>query len=315
VPRFLNTGVVIFALVYAAAIFLLSRNPNFQATDALIEFVLFVVVLPAIAWVATRRSKVLAIRLEARAAEMLLVLGCLIALAIYLVNGPQAVDSLLPATWKESPQIHFFVNLVRKLMVFVLLPFAAFRLFFGYHWRDFGLQFAGLTELFRSHLPVVLSVSAAILAFQYFFGGAMAPLREGKFHAPQLLLALPLCFIWLALEAGLVEEFFFRAVVQTRLARWWKSEIAGIALMALLFGLAHAPGFIFRQAGEVEGLGAHPSAADAIAYSIVVLAPGAIVFGVVWARTRSILPVILIHAATDLLPNVGPFMEMWKLGP
>jgi CAAX protease family protein len=312
--RFLNPGVFVFVVAYAASFICLSRNSNFQPADAVVELVLFGFILPAIAWFATRRSTVLAIRASGRPPEMLLVLGCLIALAIYLVNGPQAIDNLLPPPWKESQQIHFFVNLIRKLIVFVLLPFIAFRLLFGYHWRDFGLSRAGLKELFRSHLPVVLSVSAVILAFQYFFGGAVAPLREGKFHVLQLLPALPLCFIWLAVEAGLVEEFFFRAIVQTRLAAWSKSEIGGVALMALVFGLAHAPGFIFRQAGEVEGLGAAPSALDAIAYSIVVLAPGAIVFGVVWARTRSLLAVLLIHAAADLLPNVGSFIETWKLG-
>ena len=245
---------------------------------------------------------------------MLLVLGGLIALALYLVHGPQAIDSLLPSVWKESPRIHFFVALIKKLIVFVLLPFAAFRLFFGYRWRDFGLQKEGWRELFRSHALVVLSVSAAILVFQYFLGGAAAPLREGKFNVLQLVCALPLCFIWLMIEAGLVEEFFFRGLVQTRLTTWTRSEVAGVALMALVFGLAHAPGFIFRQAGEVEGLGSNPGALDAIAYSVVVLAPGAIVLGVVWARTRSLLAVILIHAATDLLPNVGSFIETWKIG-
>jgi membrane protease YdiL (CAAX protease family) len=310
----LNPGVLIFVVAYAASFGWLSRNPAFQPGDALVELALFVFILPGIAWFSTRRSTLLPVRASGRGPEMLLVLCSLIALAIYLVNGPPAVDNLLPVQWRESQQIHFFVSLIKKLVVFVLFPFAGFRFFFGYHWRDFGLNSAALKELFRTHLPVVLSVSAAILTFQYFFGGAVASLREGTFHASQLLVALPLCFVWLALEAGLVEEFFFRAVVQTRLAAWAKSESAGVALMCLLFGLAHAPGFIFRHAGEVEGLGLAPSALDAMAYSIVVLAPAAIVFGVVWARTRNLFAVILIHAATDLLPNVGSFIGTWNLG-
>ena len=63
----------------------------------------------------------------------------------------------------------------------------------------------------------------------------------------------------------MVEEFFFWAIVQTRLTTWAKSEVAGVALMALVFGLAYAPGFVFQQAKEVEGLGAHPGVLDAIA--------------------------------------------------
>ena len=57
--------------------------------------------------------------------------------------------------------------------------------------------------------------------------------------------------------------------------------------MSLIFGLAHAPGFIFRHAGELEGLAPHPSALDAVAYSIVVLAVSGIAFGVICANKKS----------------------------
>jgi uncharacterized protein len=126
-----------------------------------------------------------------------------------------------------------------------------------------------------------------------------------------LIVGLPLCFIWLFVEAGLVEEFFFRALVQSQLATAFKSEVSGVVLMSLIFGLAHAPGFIFRHAGEVEGLGPHPGAFDAIAYSIVVLAVSGITFGVVWARTKNLFALMLIHAAGDLLPNFASFAQTW----
>ncbi len=310
---FCNPGVLVFVVLYVVSFTLLTRTGEFAPADALVELVLFGLVLPSLAWFATRRARVLTIALPRSGYEALLVVGLIVALAIYLIHGPQAVDGLLPKAWTESPQIHFFVNLAKKLVVFVLLPFAVFRILFGYKWRDFGLQVAGLRELVRSHLPVVLLVSAVILAFQFFFGGAVAPLREGRFHTQQLLVGLPLCFLWLAIEAGLVEEFFFRAIVQARLAAWFESEITGVALMALVFGLAHAPGFIFRHSGEVEGLGANPTALHAIAYAIVTLAPGAIVFGIVWARTRNLFAVIAIHAATDLLPNLSEFVQLWRI--
>jgi CAAX protease family protein len=116
---------------------------------------------------------------------------------------------------------------------------------------------------------------------------------------------------WLFVEAGLVEEFFFRGLVQSHFAAAFKSEVSGVVLMSLIFGLAHAPGFIFRHAGEVEGLGSTPSAIDAIAYSIVVLAVSGITFGIIWARTKNLFALMLIHAAGDLLPNFGPFVRTW----
>ena len=107
------------------------------------------------------------------------------------------------------------------------------------------------------------------------------------------------------------EEFFFRALVQSQLAAAFKSEVSGVVLMSLIFGLAHAPGFIFRHAGEVEGLGPQPGAFDAIAYSIVVLAVSGGTFGVVWARTKNLFALMLIHAAGDLLPNFASFAQTW----
>ncbi|HEU0273480.1 MAG TPA: CPBP family intramembrane glutamic endopeptidase, partial [Candidatus Udaeobacter sp.] len=125
------------------------------------------------------------------------------------------------------------------------------------------------------------------------------------------VVGLPLCFLWLLVEAGLVEEFFFRALIQSQLASTLKSEASGVALMSLIFGLAHAPGFIFRHAAEVEGLGSNPNALDAVAYSIVVLAISGITFGVIWARTKNLFAAMLIHAAGDLLPNFAGFAQTW----
>ena len=312
--RLLNAGLLVFAVLYAASFALLARDPEFSAGDTLFELILFGLVFPGLAWLTTLCSQKLETRSERSAAELLLVVALLLGLGVYLINGPPAIDSLLPATWTASPQPHFVVILVKKLIVFVIIPFLLFRLFFRYRWRDFGVQWAGLRELGRSHLLCCVALCAAMLLFQYFMGGAAKPVRDGKFTATQLSIALPLCFVWLAIEAGFVEEFFFRALVQSRFASWFRSEISGVALMAIAFGLAHAPGLIFRQAGEVEGLGAHPGALQAMAYTIVTMAPAALTFGIVWARTRNLFAVIIIHAATDLFPNVSPFVETWRIG-
>src|SRR4030095_1419073 len=130
----------------------------------------------------------------------------------------------------------FFVTLAKKLVIFVAIPFAIFRFGFGYGIRDFGIQREGLSALRGNHLPVVIVVGGAFLAFQYFFSGGGAAFRQGHFSAYQLLLGLPLCFIWLFVEAGLVEEFFFRGLVQSHFADAFKSEASGVVLMSLIFG-------------------------------------------------------------------------------
>jgi uncharacterized protein len=298
-------------ILYVSAFALLLGNKSFDATGAIVVLIVFGIAFPLLAWFSTRRAIPLSISTEPGKSQLIVLIAYIVVLSIYLVGGPQWIDQHLPSAWIDSERIKFFVTLTKKLLVFVIIPFAIFRFGLGYRIGDFGIQREALRALSRGHLPVVLVVGAAFMAFQYFFSGGGASFRQGHFTAYQLLLGLPLCFIWLFVEAGLVEEFFFRALVQSHLAAALKSEVSGVVLMSLIFGLAHAPGFIFRHAGEVEGLGSNPNALDAIAYSIVVLALSGITFGVVWSRTKNLFAAMLIHAAGDLLPNFTGFIPTW----
>jgi uncharacterized protein len=298
-------------LLYCGAFAILLGNKNFDAAGAVVVLIVFGIVLPLIAWLTTRHAVLLSISIQSGAPELIVLIAYVVAVSLYLIGGPQWIDQHLPREWTESQQIKFVIALTEKLFVFVAIPFAIFRLCFGYRVRDFGVQREGLRALRGSHLPVVLAVGGAFLAFQYFVSGGGAAFRREHFTTFQLLVGLPLCFIWLLLEVGLVEEFFFRALVQSQLAAAFESEVSGIVLMSLIFGLAHAPGFMFRHAGELEGLGPHPSALDAVAYSIVVLAVSGIAFGVIWARTKNLFALMLVHAMGDLLANFGSFIRTW----
>lgn len=308
-----NVWVLLGLAAFAVSLAILWRNPSFGREDAIGGIIIFGIGFPLLAWVTTLRAKPLTVAVRRSSGEMWLLLACLIGVTLYLVWGTALSEMLVPPSWLASPRTKFFVVLMRKLIVFVVIPFVLFRTIFGYRWSDFGIQFAGLRALAGNHLLVVLVLSGLILLFQYFAGTGAAPIRRGEFHASQLVLGLPLCFAWLFVEAGLVEEFFFRALLQTRLAVWFKSEISGVALMSLLFGLAHAPGFILRRAGLAEAIGENPSPVDAVAYAIVVLSVSGIFFGIVWARTRNLFAVMFIHAATDLLPNFKQFVSTWGI--
>ena len=308
-----NVWVLVGIATFAVSLTTLWRHPNFGRQDAVGGLVIFGIIFPLLAWVTTLRARPLTLPERRSSGEMWLLFACLIGVTLYLIWGAALSEAILPASWLASPRVKFAVVLIRKLIVFVAIPFLLFRIIFGYRWRDFGVQFAGLKALTGNHLLVVLVLSATILLFQYFVGTGAAPIRRGEFNATQLAIGLPLCFVWLFLEVGLVEEFFFRAVVQARFAAWFRSEISGVALMALTFGLAHAPGFILRRAGLYEAIGTSPSPADSIAYAIVVLSVAGIFFGIVWARTKNLFAVMFIHAATDLLPNFKEFVRTWGI--
>jgi len=115
------------------------------------------------------------------------------------------------------------------------------------------------------------------------------------------------------LEVGLVEEFFFRGIVQSRLAAWSGSEISGLVMMVAMFGMAHAPGIYLRGAGAVTMLGDQPGVLVTLAYSIAVIALAGLAFGVIWAKTRNMLVLIIIHAWVDLLPLLPEFLDIFSL--
>ena len=303
----LAIGLILYACAFAS----LLRNKSFEPAEAIIVLVVFGGVFPLLAWAETLRAVPLSVAVKPSTTALIALTGYVILLSLYLVGGPQWIDQHLPHSWVDSTRIRFFIVLAKKLVIFVAIPFAIFRFGFGYRVRDFGIQREGLRALCGSHLPVVLVIGGAFLCFQYFFSGGGAAFRREHFTAFQLFVGLPVCFVWLLFEVGLVEEFFFRGLVQSQFAAAVKSEISGVVLMSLIFGLAHAPGFIFRQAGEVEGLGSNPSALDALAYSIVVLAVSGITVGIIWVRTKNLFAVMLIHAAGDLLPNFVGFVPTW----
>ena len=305
--RILAIGLILYACAFA----ILLRNQSFEPAEAIIVLVVFGGVFPVLAWAATLRAVPLSLFVRPSTTALIALTGYVILLSLYLVGGPQWIDQHLPHSWVDSARIRFFIVLVKKLIVFVAIPFAIFRFGFGYRASRFRNSARRSARVVRQPFPVVLVVGGAFLCFQYFFSSGGAAFRREHFTPFQLFVGLPVCFVWLLFEVGLVEEFFFRGLVQSQFAAAFKSEVSGVVLMSLIFGLAHAPGFIFRQAGEVEGLGSNPSALDAIAYSIVVLAVSGITFGIIWARTKNLFAVMLIHAAGDLLPNFAGFVRTW----
>jgi len=162
-------------------------------------------------------------------------------------------------------------------------------------------------------IPAFLGMSALVLGFQAIAGRGLRDTLQAHPPAATLAIGVPIVFVWLALEAGVVEEFFFRVLLQSRLSRAVRSELGGIVLMSLLFGLAHAPGLYLRTGLTQEGLPPQPPFLMALGYSIVITSVAGFFLGVLWARTRNFLLVVLIHAMADLLPDLLPTMHSLQL--
>ena len=300
-------------LIYFASLAILFQSDKYEVEEAIFALVIIGFFFSGVAWLATKWAKPLEFAINPSAKEMLFVAGYIGFVFLYLIFGVSLIDSLLPKSWLASEQFVFVFKIIKKLLVFVIIPYFLFKNLFYYSAKDFGFRREALTEFFKSHLPVVIAVSIFMLLLQYFIGNGAKQIRNGEFSSQQILIALPVCFISLFFEVGLVEEFFYRVFLQSRFAAFFKSEVAGIVIVGLIFAVSHAPGMIFRQSGEVDGLGDAPHAWEAVTFTIAVISLISIMFGIIWIRTRNLLALMVIHAMTDLLPNLTEFIKIWRI--
>ena len=237
------------------------------------------------------------------AATMALLVGWIVV--FLLLKGP-LLEALLPAN--GGPALRDTVNTLLKLAAFVAVPAIVLR-GRGYDWWQAGRPTAPGLRLLLCFVLLAL----AGLAIQYLMGSQFRRLLGPDFVGRPIVAGLVLAFAWMSIEAGLVEEFFFRWYLQSRLAAWSGSQVSAVFLSALVFGLAHAPGIWLRGAGAVEGLGASPSLLTTAAFVVVTQGVAGLMFGTLWARTRSFVLVVLLHGFIDAPSNAASFMDAWGL--
>ena len=208
----------------------------------------------------------------------------------------------------RTEPLHSAVLLAVKLVTVVGTP-AAIMLALG-HYRMAELMPISLR--WRDLRPA-LGMSLAALLMQSFLGRGLHDIREAHLPVSVLAVATPISFAWLVIEVGVVEEFFFRVLLQERLAVVLRSPWGGLVVAALLFGLVHAPGFYLRSAATQEALGSHPPLFLAVGYSIVLTSLAGLFLGVLWMRTKNFAVLIIVHAAGDLLPNLVPWVKAFHL--
>ena len=301
-PWWSSPYLLAYAAVYAVVLVWLHRAEHFHLSQPLLVLGFVGVGFTVIAWLLTRRVAPFPFTVRQPARETLLLAVYLVALAAFIAWGFNAINRAAPTQPLQSVAV-----LAAKLVAFVLIPFVLFHTLWGYRFRDFFSP----SPQWRRHILPCLGMTLVLVLFQFVFGRGLAEIRNSGLPPWALIAGVPLAFVWLMLEVGLVEEFFFRVLLQSRLAAWLDSEAGGIVLMSLLFGLAHAPGLYFRTGKTLEGIGPHPSWLMAVGYSIVVTSVTGFFLGVLWARTRNLLLMMVVHAATDLVPNFVPMLKNW----
>src|SRR5580704_6912142 len=218
--------VAYFAL-WAAALVLLWKYEGFGPSEPLVAMVILGLIFPALAMLPTRRASPLPYVVRQPGIESVFLLMCLVPIAWSLVTVFSRVARI------EAEPLHSVVLLGVKLLVFVVIPGAITSALGHYRIADL----VPISLRWRELRPA-LWMSLAALLMQSFLGRGLHDIREA--HLPVWIIALgaPLSFAWLMIEVGVVEEFFFRVLLQERLAAALRSPWGGLVVAAVLFGLA-----------------------------------------------------------------------------
>ena len=294
---------VAYLVVYIGMLFAMRRAATFDIAEPLLVLAIVGVGFSSAAWLLTLGVRPLEYPIERPRTELATVAVYLLPMIAFATWGLDLLHRCIPGDPANALAI-----LAAKLLVFVIVPAALVESQSGYGLR----QLAPVSARTR-HLVAAACMSLLLLAFQAFFGRGLRDIVSAHVPASVLWYGVPLTFVWLSLEAGVVEEFFFRVLLQTRLAAVLQSELGAIVLMSVIFGLAHAPGLYLRTGLTQEGLAPHPSLLMAIGYSIVITSVAGFFLGVLWARTRNFAVVVVVHAMGDLLPNVLPTLRSLRL--
>jgi len=306
-----NKYFIAFFLLYSASIALLTLVFHQPFTNLVIPFLFFGILFSLIAWVFLKDLVPSFQDKPAFKGELFIVAGLVLFFTWYVTYGSSVINKFIPQTATESGWKNAVAVLIKKLLVFVTVPFLLYKIA-GFSWKDFGLRIGRMNLFNKRTILVLVVLSALILIFQYFFSGGARSVREGQFNSHQFIIGLPLLFLWLFIEVGLVEEFFFRAVLQSRISVLLRSPVAGIVMSGLIFGLAHAPGLYLRGA-ESEGISEQLPFSFWAAYTISAMSVAGIFLGIAWQRTKNLYLVMALHAMVDLLPNFAEFVHTWHL--
>ncbi|MFT3729060.1 MAG: CPBP family intramembrane metalloprotease [Terricaulis sp.] len=291
-------AVLLYALAWAGSVAYMAVNGGEWFSPVAVLGV-FGALCGAVAWVLTLKTDAPAVEIKRPALESWAFLAYLAVYAVgFLGFGLSAARGAFPPGRAQE-----ILVIAVKLGAHVLLP-------------------AILLLLLRARLPIFQSklkpwrfwlvlvvMGALFLAINCVISPSLQHIADLHASAQTLALMAPLAYAWISVEAGFNEEFLYRAVLQNRLSAWFKSPIAAICVTALLFGLAHAPGLYLR--GGVDDDGASHNLLMVVAYTIGVLSPVGVLFGMLYARTKSLLLVVLLHGLVDILPGLPEFIKIW----
>lgn len=195
-----------------------------------------------------------------------------------------------------------------KWLSFVIVPtillFIVWRGHPGEKWtRTFGIVKHGSL---RAILIGVMSIIPGLAAASVYMPTDQ---RDRLIHLASnplnLLVAIPMAFLFAFLTAAFTEEYFFRGILQTRLASVLQNQVRAWLIISLLFGLYHLPYAYFSPDWPTHG-----NIIWALTSVITEQGMTGLLLGALLLRTGNLWAPIFAHATINALA----LMTMIKFG-
>ncbi len=266
----------------------------------IISFVIFGLILSGIIWVITRKNEAPPIVMHQAKRESVALLTYVLIYAVLFLGlafGP--MKSVFPPGQMQEVWVTSI-----KLLVHVLLP-AWLVLLLGGEIRSQWTT--GFKQ--KGFWSTLITLSLLLIGLLALVSPSLTQISALHLSPVPAILWFLLAWTWIAIEAGLCEEYLFRALLQTRLGAWLKSPVTAIVLTSIIFALCHVPGLYLRGTPGTDGYSTNPI--QVAAFTIATLSPLSIALGLLWARTRSLLLIVLVHGAIDALPFTAEFVKIW----
>lgn len=178
-----------------------------------------------------------------------------------------------------------------NFLIFAVIPLMVLKL------KGESRQSYGLTLKNWKRCLGVSLVLGGLKGILFFYNNpANSPILVGEVEPLTVVAALPVSFLYLFFAAGFPEELFYRAFLQEHLSSLLKSPTDALVVASLIFGWVHIPSIIIWYPGT--------SVHVAFAYTTLVQAVAGLFCGVLWQRTRSLIPPAVTHTLADASSNL-----------
>lgn len=153
----------------------------------------------------------------------------------------------------------------------------------------------------RKDLFIFVIIFLVLAIPSAFYTGLAQNILSGKIQISWIPTIFSIGFLYSLFSAAIPEEVFFRGFVQSRLSVGFQSKWVGLIISAVFFGVLHTGVNIFW--GDGSGF------LNSFSKSIFIQAAFGLLYGMLYMRTGSLIPGILLHASGNSIVN---FVEIAK---